>query len=403
MRKSICITYYTFPHVGGISSIIDDLWEFFSDKYDTYIFAYKSEGVTSKYGNYLYNFDHMPQTGVLVFPFIWFYICFMSYKLWRLQRKHNFKFILAQDGFCSGLFSLIVGRLTGTRVIIMDHGVVTNILDPFWQTNVGKALRNPRSIIRVLFFPFSKLSYKIIIWLVCKYGQEFFFFGRELEDLYKKYNIPESKLKRYKHLVNTKFFIPLSPEEKVKEKQNLGIKENDMVINMITRLDVEKGFEYVLPALREIMSRRSNDFIILVAGKGRLRKQIEDYIKENKLNEHIKLLGPLDREKVRRLLQASDIHLYAGTMGCSISIALLEAMACGCVPIVTSVPEMHKYIITPEMGWVVPPKDIQALVNALWSALSLKDKLIQMGRNARKYIENNHSFEVASKYFILEQ
>lgn len=109
--------------------------------------------------------------------------------------------------------------------------------------------------------------------------------------------------------------------------------------------------------------------------------------------------APLDRERVKKLMQISDLHLYAGIVGCNVSIALLEAMACGCASIVTTAPEMHRYIVRPEMGWVIPPKDIDALTNSLLEALRNREKLREMGKNARKYIEMNHSFEAAGKYF----
>jgi glycosyltransferase involved in cell wall biosynthesis len=250
-----------------------------------------------------------------------------------------------------------------------------------------------------MVFPLSKISFKIIIKFVTHLSNEFLFSGGELENYYIQENVPAQKLKRYSHLVNTNLFKSLTLEEKNKQRRNLGISPSIILINIVTRLDEEKGFEYILPALEKVRIKGENNFLVLILGEGRRRKSIEEYMNTHQMRDYVKLLGAQGREQVKKLMQISDLHLYAGTVGCSISIALLEAMACGCASIVTMTPEMHKYIIKPEMGWVIPPKDIDALTSSLLQALRNREKLREMGKNARKYIEEKHSFEVAGRHF----
>jgi glycosyltransferase involved in cell wall biosynthesis len=400
MEKKICITYYNFPHLGGISSIIDDLWEYLSTKYQTHIFIYKSEGDVTKYKDNIHICRNKSKVGPFIFPFIWFYLLFMTYNLWKFHKKYKFDLILSQDGFCTGLFSLIVGKFTGARVVIMDHGTVTNILDPTWEKMMREATSTKwKTLIRRMVFPLSKISFKIIIKFVTHLSNEFLFSGGELENYYIQENVPAQKLKRYSHLVNTNLFKSLTLEEKNKQRRNLGISPSIILINIITRLDEEKGFEYILPALERVRAEGKNNFIVLILGEGRRRKSIEEYIDAHHMEGYVKLLGAQGREDVKKILQISDIHLYAGTIGCSVSIALLEAMACGCAVIATSTPIQHKNIVKPETGWVIPPKDIDALINSLLEALSKQDKLKAMGENSIKYIEENHSFQAAGKYF----
>ncbi|MDZ7262775.1 MAG: glycosyltransferase family 4 protein [candidate division KSB1 bacterium] len=400
MSEKICITYSIFPHPGGISAIIDDLWEYFHRRYETHICVnVNGGGNDGKYGPYLHVFDRVsfPQ---MFFPFMWLFTGYLSFHLWRLHRKHRFKCILAQDGYCSGLASLIVGKLSRTKVVIMDHGTSTNVADPFWvraiteryQKGIGNRLKR-------FLFSIGETSRHTILKSVCKLGESFLFAGVELDAFYRKHRVPQRKLKKYKHLVNTDFFTPLSEEEKRSRRQREGLNPDALIVNIISRFAEEKGFEYMLPALAQVLPQSRRPIQVLIGGDGVLRGFIENFIQEHGLNNQVRLLGALDREGVRKVMQLSDLHLYAGIMGCSFSIALLEAMACGCASIVTPVPLLHREVITPERGWLVAPKDSKAIEMALREAAVSRSRLRQMGINARRYIEKNHSFAVAGKYF----
>lgn len=292
MKKKVCITYYNFPHLGGISSIIDDLWEYLNTKYETHIFAYKNEGDLSKYNNFIHLCRKRAKTGPFIFPFIWFYLLFMTFNLWKLNRKYKFDLILPQDGFCSGFFSLIVGKLSKTRVVIMDHGTTTNILDPSWEKMMNEvSFPKWKARIRKILFPLSKISFKLIIKLVTSQGEEFLFYGKELENYYTQEEVPSQKLRKYYHLVNTEWLKPLSLAEKNEQRKALVVPNDITLINMVTRLDEEKGLEYTLPSLEKVRDLEDN-FLVLIAGKGRRRKSIEKYIDAHQMGDYVRLLGP---------------------------------------------------------------------------------------------------------------
>jgi len=151
--------------------------------------------------------------------------------------------------------------------------------------------------------------------------------------------------------------------------------------------------------LKNVIEKSNAALYVLMGGDGVLRSFIEGFIEKNGLGGRVRLLGALDRDGVRQVLQISDLHVYAGVMGCSFSIALLEAMACGNASIVTPVPAAHREVVTAERGWIVPPRDVAALERALRQALGNRARLAEMGDSARRYIVENHSFDVAGRYF----
>jgi glycosyltransferase involved in cell wall biosynthesis len=140
---------------------------------------------------------------------------------------------------------------------------------------------------------------------------------------------------------------------------------------MVTRLAAEKGLPLIIDAIPSLRARFPS-LILLIAGQGPLEEWLRAEIRVRHLSSAVRLLGQLGRPEIQRLHHASDFHLYAGTIGCGMSIALLEAMAAGVLPIVSDVPREHRDLVA-GAGWVFPANDAQALSEGLESALKTTD------------------------------
>ena len=75
------------------------------------------------------------------------------------------------------------------------------------------------------------------------------------------------------------------------------------------------------------------------------------------------------------------------------SNAVLEAQAMGKAVIATRTPGMEDYILHGETGLLVEPEDPAALVLAIGKLWEAPERLAEMGRRARQWVEENFSFD----------
>jgi glycosyltransferase involved in cell wall biosynthesis len=78
-------------------------------------------------------------------------------------------------------------------------------------------------------------------------------------------------------------------------------------------------------------------------------------------------LGNLGQHRLPGLLRAADLYL-ALTLSDSTSVSLLEAMACGALPIVSDLPANREWVQSHRNGILVSPKDRQAAATAIVEA-----------------------------------
>jgi glycosyltransferase involved in cell wall biosynthesis len=121
-----------------------------------------------------------------------------------------------------------------------------------------------------------------------------------------------------------------------------------------------KGIAILLDALSEL--RQTGRFVqLFVAGAGVLLPELEARAQSLGLNSNVQFMGQLDREGVRRMLDAGDVFVLPSlTEG--LPRALLEAMARGLPAIATNVGGIPE-LLPPED--LVPPRNATALARRL--------------------------------------
>src|SRR5690606_35924198 len=99
------------------------------------------------------------------------------------------------------------------------------------------------------------------------------------------------------------------------------------------------------------------------------------------VHRRVSLLGRLPHAAMERLWRQSDVCVLTSEYeGCS--IAMLEAMANGCVPVVTAVSGTRMFIRQGENGFAVPVGDVAALADAIGLLWRERERLPAMGRAA---------------------
>ncbi|HET9837524.1 MAG TPA: glycosyltransferase family 4 protein [Candidatus Angelobacter sp.] len=158
------------------------------------------------------------------------------------------------------------------------------------------------------------------------------------------------------------------------------------VIGVVARLDLQKGFEHLLAAVRELGASLSGLKVIIV-GEGPDRAAITDMIEREGLRESVVLAG--QRSDMASVYASIDIFVLP-SLNEGLPMTLLEAMAASRPVVATRVGAIPKVIEDGKTGLLVNPGDAGGLKDALARLLAdgaLSERLAAQGHEwvARHY------------------
>jgi glycosyltransferase involved in cell wall biosynthesis len=209
-------------------------------------------------------------------------------------------------------------------------------------------------------------------------------------DLKKKIEKVQScKVTVIPHGVNPEFFKPLNSKAALRQKW--GIKPQDIVILTVCRLAKNKGVEVLIKAFRILNSNEETDraFKLLVSGEGAERKALEELSSALGVQENVTFLGFRDMEELLELYNLADLFALASYSE-GLPKALLEAMACGCIPVATAVGDVGKVVVDGFNGYTVNSGDHEEFSERIKQGISLsEDELTLMQSRARLAITDD--------------
>jgi glycosyltransferase involved in cell wall biosynthesis len=170
---------------------------------------------------------------------------------------------------------------------------------------------------------------------------------------------------------------PASREVRSRLREELNIPAELPVIVFAGRICTQKRpalLAEILAALRD----HGLEFRALVIGDGELRGELESLLSQYKLSTCVQMLGTVAHQRWLDVLVAADVFLMPSQYE-GISIALLESMAAGVVPVVARVGGQEE-IVSDDAGVLIPHGDneIQEYVSALAQLLSNSSLLRSM-------------------------
>lgn len=172
-----------------------------------------------------------------------------------------------------------------------------------------------------------------------------------------------------------------SPEHIGQMRRELNIDNEATVIVSVARLAELKGHEYIIKAAEEIAKKHQN-VIWLFVGDGYWRKRIEKQINQVGLQDRFRFAGLVSPQRVAELLHASDILTHCSLRE-GLARVLPQAMLCGKAVISFDVDGAREVVANGETGFLLPPKEIEPLVQAQESLINdveLRHRLGQAGR-----------------------
>lgn len=196
--------------------------------------------------------------------------------------------------------SIIAAYLSGVRVRV-SHAHTTS--------------DNSESFVRKLYISVMRIFIKLFStnFLACSNGAGRYLFGNNITSN-KKYKILPNFID-YEEFINC--------EDKNSIRNDLGIKDDDIVICHIGRFINAKNHSFLLEVVNE-MIKRNDKVKLLLVGTGDLKNEIEAKIKELAIEKSVYLTGI--RNDIPNILNNSDLFILPSIYE-GLGLVLLEAQA----------------------------------------------------------------------------
>jgi len=121
----------------------------------------------------------------------------------------------------------------------------------------------------------------------------------------------------------------------------------------------------------KILSDGTNDFEVHVLGDGNLRKKMEQFARKNGIIECMRFLGKIVPEQMLEEYQSAHL-MVAPSLNEGMSIAALEALACGVYLIATRASGFQEMIQHDVNGNMVEFRDPDSLADSIYSYYQTK-------------------------------
>lgn len=191
-------------------------------------------------------------------------------------------------------------------------------------------------------------------------------------------------------------FRPLSPSEKKELRARLNVPTDRQIILFVGRLIEGKGLHVLLKSYSKVIEDRT-DALLLIVGGGPEESTLKRLATSLGIDDRVMFMGM--KENVLPYFQMADLFVLPSQME-GLSVALLEAMACGLPAVVTRVGGSEDLIRHKSNGLLVEYGDAAQLGHAMLRLLADTDTALRMGRAARVTIVESFSLDAVAKAHI---
>ena len=277
--------------------------------------------------------------------------------------------LMKQNGyaFChchspiGGVVARIAGHRTKTKVIYTAHGF------HFYQ---GAPVMN-----WLVYYPVEKMLSR---WT----------------DVLITINHEDYKLAKKKFKMKKLTYVPgigidtqresLSQKEKEEKRKELGIPQDAFLITNAAEFTPNKNQKTVIEAIEQL---HNPNIYFVMCGIGQKKAELEQYVKEHGLEEHIRFVG--FRNDLHEILQTSDCFVLSSFRE-GLSVALMEAMAEGLPVVCSRIRGNVDLIKDGEGGILISPQKRDEYINAFKKLYNMKNEsfgqFLHMGEINRKMI-----------------
>ncbi|MCH6234025.1 glycosyltransferase [Cognataquiflexum rubidum] len=202
---------------------------------------------------------------------------------------------------------------------------------------------------------------------------------------------PKSKLNLLYNGIDTRPFLKTASNL----KQELGLKENVILIGMVARVSFWKGQKYFLDVASVLVKSNPNLHFIMVGdaftGYEYLYEENRAHLEKLGLKDHVTDLG--FRTDITNILGGLDIFMLPSILPDPLPTTVLEAMAAGKPVVATSHGGAVEMVQSGETGYLVPWDNAEKAAASFQILIDSPEKRLVMGEKGAQRIKDHFSIE----------
>lgn len=196
---------------------------------------------------------------------------------------------------------------------------------------------------------------------------------------------------------------PVSEAEIEQLRMKVGIQNDEQVIVMAARLATEKGVEFLVQAMPEVLERHPKARVLFVGQHENVFGEEAYALKLTPLIERLgkawSFLGVLPSQELAAVFHLANVLVLPSINSTeSYGMVQVEAMTCGTPVVATDLPGVRQPVAMTGMGLVVPPQDAKALAHAINTIL---DNPVRFSGDAAAVAERFSSKTIAQQYVAI--
>ena len=212
-------------------------------------------------------------------------------------------------------------------------------------------------------------------------------------ELVKNYGVKNEICRVIHNGVNTRLF---KPSDKMVCRGKLGIKGEYFYIGFVGAFKAWQGLEILIDAMKIVKERGYDAIRSILVGDGNLMKRLKEMVKRSGLQKEIVFTGRIGYENVPAFINSFDI-CYLCKIGSKLGffspLKLYEYIACARPVIASRVEGISEIVEEGNCGYLFDPDDVSSLVSSIIESYNARDKLPELGKNGRRFIEDKFSWQ----------
>lgn len=297
--------------------------------------------------------------------------------MWKYRKEydyiHNFN-----SGFAFNRVSIFIAKILGKKVI-----TETSLIGDDDPLSLGK------------FYDWKDyFKPKYLRYRFYKMADRFVSKSSVMTDIFKKSEIPMSKVIEIPYSVDIDKFSPANVVEKKELRRKNSIWEDGKIILFVGGINKRKGVHLLVDAFISIEKKIPSARLIIAGPTYKYDQNYISAIKEKIIQANVGgkvIMTENNVENVDEYMRSSDIFVLPSKQE-GFPISIVEAMSCGLGVVASDIPEISKAQIDNDVnGLVFKEGSQEELAMRLIMLLEDENKVRSLGLKAREKAVNNWS------------
>ncbi len=196
--------------------------------------------------------------------------------------------------------------------------------------------------------------------------------------------------------VDPERFHPIEVAERAEVRRKYRLDPDRPLIVGLSRLVPRKGFDILIQALAGL----DDSVQLAIGGSGRDERRLMDLAVSHQVHPRVRFLGRVPDDELAPLYASADVFSmpcrdrWGGLEAEGFGIVFVEASACGVASVAGRSGGSHEAVVDGETGFVVEPRDVGSVRDALARLLGDDPLRARMGAAARDRVVRELSYDV---------